>query len=215
MYEVIWVKGDYRDRQLMANEAGADLYLEQHLNATTDDTTNYPLAVLASNASMRSQEIADAYVKAVEKEFGFGPRRVKMDRPTSDDGHGHWNLYYTRMPAVLLEPLFITSRQGQYVLAANGVERLADVLVAVIREYLPNGGKVAFSVGHKYKTSNPDDRGAIANGFIEAEYAEAILARARVKLEAICDEGARRYLLNAAQRLRAEADTLEVQAGKI
>ena len=62
---------------------------------------------------------------------------------------------------------------------------LAAILVATIREFFPNGGLVAFSVGHKYKTSSPNDRGAesVLGGPPEAELAEPVLLLAATLLE--------------------------------
>jgi len=50
-------------------------------------------------------------------------------------------------------------------------------------------------VGHKYKTSNPNDRGAavIGGGWV-ADYAEDVLVRAKELLEAM--EEPQRYLNN-------------------
>jgi hypothetical protein len=45
---------------------------------------------------------------------------------------------------------------------------------------------LGFSVGHKYKTSNPDDRGAaVAGGGWEADYAEAVLEKASAMLAGV------------------------------
>ncbi len=41
-------------------------------------------------------------------------------------------------------------------------------------------------MGHKYKTSSPNDRGAaVSGGSWEADYAEAVLKRAKILLEAV------------------------------
>ena len=48
------------------------------------------------------------------------------------------------------------------------------------------GGLIGFSVGHKYKTSNPNDRGAaVYGGGTEADNAEAVLEKAKALLEKI------------------------------
>ena len=42
---------------------------------------------------------------------------------------------------------------------------------------------IGFSVGHKYKSANPGDRGApVLGGGWEADYAEAVLEKAKVLL---------------------------------
>ena len=56
---------------------------------------------------------------------------------------------------------------------------LARILAESIRRFIPGGGLIAFSVGHKYKTSSPNDRGAaLAGGGTEADHAEKVLEKA-------------------------------------
>jgi hypothetical protein len=78
------------------------------------------------------------------------------------------------MPAILLEPLFgSTPRHAEIIRSHEGQRKLAQVLVASILCMFPDGGLCGFSVGHKGKTSNPDDRGAAVHGtdLMEADYA--------------------------------------------
>lgn len=181
MYDVVWVKGDYRDRQLQANSLGCVCYVEAHFNALGQDDPdtqrdNPALCIVGANASTTSRNWAKWYTSAIAEEFGIrnggilvGPRR------------GDFNLRYTSMPAVLLEPLFCSdATQAGIIKSADGQNRLARILTDSIRRFFPNGGKVAFSVGHKYKDSNPNDRGArILGGGWEAEYAEEVLYKAQ------------------------------------
>lgn len=96
------------------------------------------------------------------------------------NGRGDGNLKHTQMPAVLLEPLFASHpQQADLIRSASGQAILARILVESIRRFFPQGGLIAFSVGHKYKTSQPDDRGAdLAGGGSEADYAELVLKKA-------------------------------------
>lgn len=179
-YSIFWAKGDYRDRQLTANREGCVAYLEQHFNALANDdpstqADNGALCIVGGNASETSKNWAAWYTREVAAEFGIrdngvlvGPRR------------GDFNLRYTAMPAILVEPLFVSDpTQAEIARSEDGQERLARIIVASIRRFFPDGGKVAFSVGHKYKTSNPHDRGApVVGGGTEAELAEEVLHRA-------------------------------------
>ena len=72
---------------------------------------------------------------------------------------------------------------------------MARILVESIQRFFPDGGLIAFSVGHKYKKSSPNDRGAdLAGGGSEADYAEKVLKKAAVMLEAIDQIGIARTL---------------------
>jgi hypothetical protein len=89
------------------------------------------------------------------------------------------------MPAILLEPLFASNpAQAEIIRSESGQTLLAQVLVESIYRFFPEGGLIAFSVGHKYKTSKPNDRGAsLAGGGTEADYAEKVLQKAKEILE--------------------------------
>ena len=83
-------------------------------------------------------------------------------------------------PAVLLEPLFASHpQQAEAIRSEAGQAALARILAESIRRFFPDGGLIAFSVGHKYKTSSPNDRGvALAGGGTEADHAEKVLQKA-------------------------------------
>jgi hypothetical protein len=105
-------------------------------------------------------------------------------------GRGDSNIKFTAMPVILLEPLFASNtNQAEIIRSENGRERLAKVLADSIRQYFPKGGLIAFSVGHKYKTSSPNDRGAaVIGGGNEADFAEMVLIKVQALLTAIVPE---------------------------
>jgi hypothetical protein len=180
MYTVKFYKGDYYTRQTDANRDQAVAYVEQHFNSSTSSTANYAVVVTGSNASNTSKNWGRWYAKAVADHFGT--------RVSGDDGilvggwqgRGDANLKYTNMPAILLEPLFGSNPQHADIIRSDsGQASLARILVDSIQRFFPNGGLIAFSVGHKYKDSNPTDRGAsLAGGGMEADYAEKVLEKA-------------------------------------
>jgi N-acetylmuramoyl-L-alanine amidase len=56
----------------------------------------------------------------------------------------------SNMPAILVEPLFARNPQhAESICSDAGQQRLAQILADSIRRCFPNGGRVAFSVGHK------------------------------------------------------------------
>jgi hypothetical protein len=179
-YEVKFYAGDYPARQRAANADQAICYVEQHFNCSESRSANYTLAVVASNASGRSKDWGHAYTKAIAREFGIADNGVSVG---GFGGRGNVNLMYTSMPAVLLEPFFISNPKGSQ-WAEDRCEDLARILAESIRQFFPNGGLVAFSIGHLGKTSSPNDRGAQAvSGKWEADLARTVLKRAETLLE--------------------------------
>jgi len=183
MYKVKFYKGEYLDRQRAANKDKAVAYVEHHFNSA-GPTANYALVVVGSNASQTSVNWGSWYAKAVAEQFGTQVYRPDGVARGGLDGRGDGNVKHTAMPALLLEPLFVSNpQQADIVRSASGQAALARILAESIRRFFPQGGLIAFSVGHKYKTSRPNDRGAaLAGGGTEAEYAEIVLKQAAALL---------------------------------
>jgi len=187
MYEVKFYKGNYFTRQQSANDDHAVAYVEHHFNSSSSSTASYAVVVTGSNASQTSKNWGRWYAKAVANHFGT--------RVSGDDGilvggwngRGDGNLRHTRMPAILLEPLFGSNPQHADIIRSDsGQNALARILVESIQRFFPSGGLIAFSVGHKYKQSNPKDRGAaLTGGGTEADHAELVLNKAATLLTRI------------------------------
>lgn len=199
-FKVVWVadkdhRRDYRERQEYANDQDCDLYVEHHFNASAYDKPgtqdNPSLCVVASNASQTSKDIATTYSAKVAYQFGVkdsGAVKVKFK------GRGDYNLRFTNMPALILEPLFVSDEELAVIAQSDvGQEQLAQILVDTIREHFPAGATIGFSIGHKYKVSSPYDRGAPVagtNGKVgEADLAEPVLRLAAKMLETGDDSG--------------------------
>lgn len=187
-YTVQFFKGDYPARQRAANQAKAVVYIEHHFNGGSE-TASYALANVGTNASAKSKTLAKDYVNEICRAFGVKPANNDFAQDGVSvggyGGRGNGNLTLTNMPAVLLEPLFATNpKYAAIVRREEGQQKLALALAAAIKKNFPGGGLVAFSVGHKYKTSKPADRGvALAGGGTEADYAEKVLLKAQQILE--------------------------------
>jgi len=184
-YEVLWVATketprDYYDRQMYANEQGAHVYIEHHFNAKEYDREgigdNPTFCLVGSNASETSKAIGRTYSDLVSAKFGTEDQGVIQ---CAYKGRGDYNLRFTGMPAILLEPLFVSDEQLATIAMSDvGQQKLAQCLVDTIKEHFPSGAKVAFSIGHKYKVSQPYDRGAPVaggNGLGEADIAEDVM----------------------------------------
>lgn len=160
-YTIRRVTGDYRARQREANAWPADLYVEIHGDGSTDPSVCRSSAIVASNASRASLAAADTYaamMAAANPHHQGGPRVHVAKR--QDRGWG--NLYYTAMPAILAEIGHVSHPGFIRWLDGPGVDVCALALVMTILSALPDGGRVALSIGHVGKTSSPRDRGAPA-----------------------------------------------------
>lgn len=177
-YTVKFYRGDYRDRQEKAYKDGAICYIEEHFNATDDPGTNYALVLTAEGASDFTGKWAQDYVDRVAAKFSIPKGYDNGIKVVKDGDRGYGNLRYSKMPAILLEPFFISNSEGLK-WAESRQDDLAGIILDSIRECFPNGGLVAFSVGHRYKVSNPADNGAVpAEGKYETIYNESVLKKA-------------------------------------
>lgn len=190
-YSVKIYKGNYIERQKAANADRAVCYVEHHFNASTNNTADYSMVVVATNASRKSKDWGSWYAQEIDKEF---PEIIKVANGKSVnpgvviggfDGRGNDNVKSTDMPAILVEPMFATDPDHAKVIKSEeGQLKLATILAKSIVKFFPMGGVVAFSIGHKYKRSNPADRGvAVYGGGTEADYAELVLLKAKELLE--------------------------------
>ena len=187
MYTVRFYKGEYSDRQKQANKDKCVAYVEHHFNSSSSQTASYSVVITGANASQISQNWGRWYARAVAQEFDVplgGDQGIMVG---GYGGRGDFNLRFTDMPAILLEPLFASNPQHAGIInSEHGQAKLAEILCASIQRFFQKGGLIAFSVGHKYKTSAPNDRGAaVIGGGSEADYAEAVLLKAKDLLEAI------------------------------
>ncbi|MDX2448387.1 MAG: N-acetylmuramoyl-L-alanine amidase [Desulfobacterales bacterium] len=185
MYTVKFYTGDYYARQQKANGDDCLCYVEHHLNSSTNPDAGYSVVITGSNASQTSKNWGRWYAQAVAKEFDLrlgGDQGIQVG---GYSGRGDYNLRYTKMPAILLEPLFASNPQhAQWIRSESGQDILASILKESIERFFQEKGTIAFSVGHKYKESRPKDLGAsVHGGGAEADYAEIILKKAKTLLD--------------------------------
>ena len=185
MYQVRFYKGDYQWRQKQANQDKCAAYVEHHFNASPSIQSDYSVVITGYNASDLSKNWGKSYALRISREFGV-PLGGKSGLLVGGyNGRGNGNLKYTYMPAILLEPLFASNPiQADWIRSAEGQDKLAKILADSIIEFFPDGSLIGFSVGHKYKTSRPSDRGAaLHGGGTEADYAEIVMEKAKSILE--------------------------------
>jgi len=178
-YDVRFFWGDYTSRQRQANGLKAICYVEQHFNGTDNPKSGGTEVIVSYNASKTSRDWGSSYAKRVSKALETTLRHKAQGGLLVGgyNGRGNGNLKYTSMPAILLEPCFATNPLEAAKIRDPFTQRImAAALVSSIKEFFPKGGLVAFSVGHKGKTSSPLDRGVgVVGGGVEADYAEAVL----------------------------------------
>lgn len=192
-YHILWVasgsdRRDYKARQLYANDKGAVCYIEGHYNAKVYDkpgTADNPASCLvASNSGSKTRNMAAFFAAHVHQTFGYPNGGCVVTEPGIA---GYWNLYYAKGNSLLLEPLYVSDPE-QAIMAQSelGQDRIAQIINTMVRKFYPDGGVIAFSVGHKYKVSSPYDRGAPVvgtDGLGEADLAELYMKKAAVLLE--------------------------------
>ena len=187
MYKVKFYRGDYPQRQIQANEDNCVGYVEQHFNSSSSPSANYAVVITGYNASQTSKNWGRWYSQAVSKDFDVpigGDNGIKVG---GYDGRGDYNLKFTEMPAILLEPLFASNpRHAEWIRSESGQIRLAQIICDSVQRFFQTGGLIGFSVGHKFKASRPNDRGAaVYGGGSEADYAEMVLEKSKEILENI------------------------------
>lgn len=210
MYQVRFYKGDYAARQRAANADGCAAYIEHHFNSSAGTAGNYAAVIVGANASNTSKNWARWYAQAVANSFGIGLGGDHGVVVGGFGGRGDGNVKLTRMPAILVEPLFANNpAHADWIRGEAGQERLAHILADSIQRCFPDGGLIGFSVGHKYKISSPNDRGAaVYGGGTEADYAEAVLRMAAEMLQDMPAATARAFAVQIGNRevWRYEAD---------
>ena len=216
-YRVKFYKGWYKTRQRKANADKAICYVEHHFNSIAENNqVNYGMAIVATNASAKTKAWAKKYCEELALLLNVDLYNRRGLNIGGFKMRGNENLSHTEMPAILVEPFFLSSVEAQGWLAEvfdATIYRLAQALVGSIVKEFPDGGLVAFSVGHKYKPRpRSTDRGArsfyavkvfdgffhrirVALGFsqkrnkcyefVEAEIAEKVLLEAKSMLESL------------------------------
>lgn len=177
-YQIKFYKGDYSTRQQSANNDKAICYYEQHFNSYSETSSGIEI-LIPENASDTTRKwatlLAKKYYEILGTQLRHGNGVVEVKRGS----RGYWNLARANMPAILGEPLFVSNPQ-EVILLKKNITNLASAISSSIKEIFPKGGLVAFSVGHKYKKTSPNDKGAsvIGETKFEADYAEEVLLTA-------------------------------------
>ena len=177
--KIVWLKGDYtgksKERQRQAEKEKCDIVIEFHFNSAGDRAAS-GTEVWHRQYSIPSRHLATILHDRITN-LGFKPRGVKSAVSTSRASF--INSYPTTCIVVLLEPCFVSNRSDAEKLHQDGfIDGLANAIVAGIKDFIKTNANrkfsvIGLSVGHRYKTSNPNDKGAsCVFGDWEADHAE-------------------------------------------
>lgn len=169
---VISPRGDYSDRRAEAKRAGALVHLQYHFNSGGG---SYALTEITSAADERCRDLARLLVADFAKLFGIKNGGVRI----LDRGDRGWSCIGNELPGIILEPFFGDS-WSQANKARAVQDEMAHIIADRITQLYPSHATIALTLGHKYKTSNPSDRGAsLDGGGNEASYMEPVLDATR------------------------------------
>jgi len=178
-WTVKFYTGNYPDRQKQANSDKAICYLEGHFNASDNPRAGGIEIIIADNASRATRKWAEFLVTHFNFTLQTRIRHVNGIKEVSKGERGWKNIFHTKMPAVLIEPLFITNPK-ELKLFDEKKDTLAYIIAGSIKTIFPDGGLIGLSIGHKGKESNPNDKGAKAvDGRWEADLVEKLLLGAK------------------------------------
>lgn len=169
---IVKLKGDYTgkrlERQTQAKESKCDIVLSFHFNASL--SPNAAGAEVYYNRKRGAKEIAEKLLSVIVSILNVPNRGAK---PSAGTRAAFIENYHC--PTVLLEPLFITNpSEARLVHDLPTIQRLAR---AIAKTVFGRFKCIGIDVGHKFKTSNPNDRGArcvFSQGCTEAFHAELL-----------------------------------------
>jgi hypothetical protein len=171
-----------KQRQIEANKDEAICYVEHHFNSNVGKPGSYAAVLLAHNHSNKSELWATDYLSRLYAAAGTVLSATKVVHLAAGE-RGEALIVRTKMPAVILEPLFCNNLNHIHWIAGLGWLNLAQVLTESIKAQFPGGGLVAFSIGHRYRPKK--DEGAPAVGIpprTEAFWVESVMLKAAMIL---------------------------------
>lgn len=173
--KIVWLTGDYVDaheRQRQAQMARCNLVIEFHFNSA-DDPRAVGSEVWYKPDSESSESLARSLMGAY-RDLGL-PRHGDGVMPAVRGTRAAWIRHYA-MDTVLLESLFVTNpNEARWIHNSENVEFLGRAIAGRVLAFVAPDATVGLSVGHLFKSSSPNDRGArCALGDTEGEHNQAL-----------------------------------------
>ena len=180
--KTVWLKGDYvgtHDRQRQAKDAGCSCVIDFHFNSFTGGSA-FGGECFYKSGCARSKELGGAVLQAFT-DSGLPLRRQDTLQPAHGTAAAFIDYYHC--PAILLEPLFLsTQKQAEWLHDEANATRLAESVAQRLRALLGKDEVVGLSVGHRYKTSVRDEGAPCVEGDSEADHAQSMAERVEAAL---------------------------------
>ncbi len=152
--DVLTPSGDYADRIRVAIAANAVMQAQWHINSGGG---HYALVEVNEAASSGLKACAAEIAGDFAHVFGIGAGDVRVLYP-GDRGHGCLG---STLPGMVLEPAFGDVADQAALLRTLPVQdMLAQIFARRVRQHYPENATISDNLGHRGKTSSPDDRGA-------------------------------------------------------
>ncbi|HEY3900775.1 MAG TPA: N-acetylmuramoyl-L-alanine amidase [Chthoniobacter sp.] len=157
MRNTLWLVGDYANttkRQQQAAKAGCAVTIDFHFNSNGSTATGGEVWFKPNDDA--SENLAAAILQGYST-VGLPVRGTN----SADPGTRAAFIRHYQSPAVLTEPLFVSNKtQAQWIHNPDNVSALARVIAAALEDATKPGDLIGLSIGHRCKTSEPNDTGA-------------------------------------------------------
>jgi N-acetylmuramoyl-L-alanine amidase len=173
MYRTQFYHGRARECQVQANIDNCTAYVQACFNKSENPKDNYTSVAIASNALEITRRWAKKYAQLVSDDFDTPLGGKEGILIGGAYGENELDLIYTRMPAILVKPLFATNPlHADWIKSKAGQLRLARTLSASILCLFPNGGLIGFCLCATNEYENNTD-----------SYADMVLRQAAIMLQ--------------------------------
>lgn len=175
-YNVLNLTGDYSKREYDANTLGAAMVWHQHFNSF-NETTSYAMVEIAEPVTDREMQVALEVAAAYNTLLGGGLGDGDGMRILKGGERAEYIIDGNK-EAYISEPAFVSNpTQAAWLLVPENLRKIAEINVEAIKRHYPDGSTIALSIGHKYKTTAPNDRGAAVYGsnVTEADLNEQVI----------------------------------------
>lgn len=155
-FSVLQPRGPLRHRQELATQLRCVCYAEAHLNSFSKPVVQHAFVITSKTPHHLTEVWASRFLENVREAFGHKSYGVlRGGKGSGNVSHVHW-----RIPAMLLEPGFISEPEFVRILSTGeGLDQMGKCLADSVASTFDRG-LVALSIGHAYRGSG--DMGAFA-----------------------------------------------------
>lgn len=182
-YKVMRLTGDYDVREDRAVKLGLDAVIHFHFNAVVNRDAVGAMVLYAGAYDKREASLAG---RLSAKLAAFLKTKDRGGVYLKDGVRAEWFIDEGKAPTLIFEPQFVSNPGfAKWIKKAGNRVALGKFIAGCLVTEFPQGAEFGFSLGHKGKTSAPNDRGAsVYGGGTEADMAEGVMEAAIKALEA-------------------------------